>query len=210
MEYKNIAIVSTDHSFARFLELELVTMYHKPEIFSNVGDVEDRFDCIILDNDTVREIIGVYHCPIVNFMVGIDEPVVMRGVYSLPKPCSLEAVHEVLNKALNFSKKNIKQENNEGVIYVTDSKKRYAVIENCYLKLTSREFMLLETLCAAHGQIVPREKLAALLGADSGNLVDVYICYLRRKLERPLNKKLIFSKRGFGYGTTLKMEKVEK
>ena len=83
-------------------------------------------------------------------------------------------------------------------------------IENCYLKLTPCEFLVLETLCDARGQIVPREKLAALLGADSGNLVDVYVCHLRRKLERPLNKKLIFSKRGLGYITTLRMEKAEK
>ena len=76
---------------------------------------------------------------------------------------------------------------------------------NKHIRLTKSEFNILEALCGANGQTVPREKIMEILGAENGNISDVYVCRLRQKLEVSEGKRLIFTERGKGYRTTLKM-----
>jgi DNA-binding response OmpR family regulator len=70
-------------------------------------------------------------------------------------------------------------------------------------ELTSREFALLEFLLRRAGIVVSREQLLEHVWADeqpgSPNIVDVYIGYLRRKLERPKSPRLIRTVRGEGF-----------
>ena len=71
------------------------------------------------------------------------------------------------------------------------------------IDLTAREFSLLESLARRAGQPVSRTELLEHVwgGVDdmSPNIVDVYIGYLRRKLERPSGRRLIHTVRGVGY-----------
>lgn len=71
--------------------------------------------------------------------------------------------------------------------------------QNQTVELSLREFILLETLMRHQGQIMSREQLldhAWGYSHDSGsNVVDVYISYLRKKLE----SRLIETVRGMGY-----------
>jgi DNA-binding response OmpR family regulator len=71
------------------------------------------------------------------------------------------------------------------------------------LKLTSREFALLELLALRAGQVVSRsdiwEQLYDFNEDVESNVVDVFIAYLRKKLERPDLPKLIHTRRGEGY-----------
>jgi two-component system, OmpR family, response regulator len=71
------------------------------------------------------------------------------------------------------------------------------------VQLTPREFAVLECLVRKAGQVVPRDDLlAAVWGADfagESNVVDVYVGYLRRKLQRSFNRKLIRTVRGVGF-----------
>ena len=46
---------------------------------------------------------------------------------------------------------------------------------------------------------VLREEIDAILSVDDGNMSDVYICHLRRKLDNKLGLKLIYTIRGKGY-----------
>jgi len=64
--------------------------------------------------------------------------------------------------------------------------------------MTPAEYAILERLYARRGEAVTREELAALLGGG-GNSVEVYICKLRAKLEKPLGRRLILTVRGVGY-----------
>ena len=69
--------------------------------------------------------------------------------------------------------------------------------------LTSREFSLAEYLVRCKGQVVSRGQLAehvwdAELSPDS-NVVEVYVGYLRRKLDVPGERSLIDTVRGAGY-----------
>lgn len=66
------------------------------------------------------------------------------------------------------------------------------------LALTPAEQTILEYLIARKGEAVPRAELAPLL-EGGGNSVDVYICKLRAKIEKPLGRRMILTVRGVGY-----------
>jgi DNA-binding response OmpR family regulator len=71
------------------------------------------------------------------------------------------------------------------------------------VELTPRELALLECLVRHADRVVPRaELLEAVWGTDfegAPNVVDVYVGYLRRKLERPTDPRLIRTVRGVGF-----------
>src|SRR5207237_482874 len=71
------------------------------------------------------------------------------------------------------------------------------------LCVTAREFMLLHYLATRQGQVVSRTEISRhLYGQDdeaSSNVVDVYIGYLRNKIDKPFEQKLIHTRRGAGY-----------
>jgi len=71
------------------------------------------------------------------------------------------------------------------------------------VELTAREYALLEYLASRTGQTVSRAELwehCYDFQAEAGsNVIDVYIGYLRRKIEKAGMTKLIHTKRGQGY-----------
>jgi DNA-binding response OmpR family regulator len=71
------------------------------------------------------------------------------------------------------------------------------------IRLTAREFALLELLARHPGQIFAQERLIeALWGADfaaESNIVEVYIRSLRRKVDEGRRDGLIETVRGSGY-----------
>jgi two-component system response regulator MprA len=77
------------------------------------------------------------------------------------------------------------------------------------ISLTATEYRLLEFLVRRAGAIVSREQIADhVWGGDYdpfSNLSDVYVSYLRRKLESGGSVRLIHTVRGLGY--TLKAER---
>ncbi len=71
------------------------------------------------------------------------------------------------------------------------------------IKLTPREFALLEYLHARPGEVISRAELLRELWKDENardtNVVDVYVRFLRAKLDEPLGLRLIRAVRGEGY-----------
>ena len=69
--------------------------------------------------------------------------------------------------------------------------------------LTAREFAVLEYLLRHAGQVVPKtEILEHVWGGDfegDDNVVEVYVAYLRRKIDRPFGRQALQTLRGFGY-----------
>jgi len=69
--------------------------------------------------------------------------------------------------------------------------------------VTAREFALLEYLTRNAGRVVRRSELLDHVWdanyEGSGNVVDVYVGYLRRKLEDPFGRPLIRTIRGAGF-----------
>ena len=70
------------------------------------------------------------------------------------------------------------------------------------LKLTRTEFAILECLLRSAGRIVTRDRLMDSVWGDrevGGNNVDVFISFLRAKVDQPKLPKLIHTERGVGY-----------
>lgn len=71
------------------------------------------------------------------------------------------------------------------------------------IELTAKEYALLEYLARRQGELVSRtdiwEHVYDFHDTAQSNVVDVYIGYLRRKLERPGGERLIHTRRGQGY-----------
>lgn len=71
------------------------------------------------------------------------------------------------------------------------------------IKLTAQEFKLLEYLMHNAGQVLSRDMILNRIWMYSPDMdsrvVDVYIGYLRKKIDAGRKKKLIQSVRGFGY-----------
>jgi DNA-binding response OmpR family regulator len=72
-----------------------------------------------------------------------------------------------------------------------------------YIDLTAKEFSLLEYFMRNAGRVVSRNDIAEKVwdaSFDFGtNVVDVYINFLRKKIDKGYDKKLIHTKVGFGY-----------
>ena len=71
------------------------------------------------------------------------------------------------------------------------------------IELTTKEFAILEVLMRRPGQVVSRIQLIELawdLAAEHrSNVIDVYIRYLREKIDRPFGLSTIETVRGAGY-----------
>ena len=67
------------------------------------------------------------------------------------------------------------------------------------IPLSENEYKVLKLLCENRGEMVSRESIDKLLGVTDGNMGDVYICHLRRKIDNKLGLKLIYTIRGKGY-----------
>jgi DNA-binding response OmpR family regulator len=69
--------------------------------------------------------------------------------------------------------------------------------------LTQREFALLEVLLRNQNVVLTRERIEQQIydfGFNGGsNVIDVYIRYLRKKIDQNFNPKLIHTVRGAGY-----------
>ena len=84
-----------------------------------------------------------------------------------------------------------------------DTTKREVRRGGVSVQLTPREYALLEFLALRAGEVVTRSEIwnhvYDFLSDTQSNVVDVYIGYLRKKLERPGLPKLIHTRRGHGY-----------
>jgi DNA-binding response OmpR family regulator len=84
-----------------------------------------------------------------------------------------------------------------------NTKSRQVTRNNHLIQLTQREYELLLTLIRHSGETLTRDELLdAVWGVDfegQPNVVDVYIRYLRNKVDRNYPKQLIHTVRGIGY-----------
>jgi len=71
------------------------------------------------------------------------------------------------------------------------------------MELTAKEFSLIEYFMRNSGKVLSRNDIAEKVwdvSFDSGtNVVDVYVNFLRKKIDKGFDKKLIHTKVGFGY-----------
>lgn len=96
---------------------------------------------------------------------------------------------------------------NENVItcgsLVVDMNNRQAIRDGKVIDLTVREYAILEYLARNRNVVVTREQIRVnIWNIDddvNSNVIDVYIRYLRRKIDDNYEEKLIHNIRGVGY-----------
>ena len=75
--------------------------------------------------------------------------------------------------------------------------------DDVLIKLSGREYSILEYLIRNKGKILPRERIEDHIWnyeyEGGTNVIDVYIRYLRKKIDDGYNPKLIHTVRGLGY-----------
>ena len=84
-----------------------------------------------------------------------------------------------------------------------DTRTRVVTRSNSPIRLTAKEYAILECLMREPGRVLTRTEIAeSVWNYDAyyqSNVVDVYIRNLRRKIDDPFDLKLIHTVRGAGY-----------
>ena len=84
-----------------------------------------------------------------------------------------------------------------------DLDKKSARRGSTHIELTAKEFSLLEYFMRNAGRVLSRndiaEKVWEISFDFSTNVVDVYVNFLRKKIDKGFDKKLIHTRVGFGY-----------
>jgi two-component system copper resistance phosphate regulon response regulator CusR len=86
---------------------------------------------------------------------------------------------------------------------VMDVNRKTVSRNNKDIELTAKEFSLLEYFLRNQEKVIPRAELSKNVwnvDFDTGtNMVEVYVNYLRKKIDRDFDKKLIHTQFGMGY-----------
>jgi DNA-binding response OmpR family regulator len=216
-----ILVVEDDPKISRFVVKGLREENHVVDLVED-GDMADerahveRYDAILLDV-LLPGCDGFEVCRRLR-SAGIDTPVLMltardavadrvRGLDSgaddyLPKPFAFD---ELLARIRALTRRGrthgLSAVITWGPIEVDTEAQRVA-LRGESLALTATEYRLLEYLVRHAGAIVSRERLASHVwggNEDASNVVEVYIGYLRRKLDPDRTRPLIHTVRGLGY-----------
>lgn len=218
---KKILLIEDEKNLARFIELEL-----KHESYEVTVEYEGRkglesalseeWDIILLDLmlpgingiEVCRRIRKTKQTPIIMLTArdGVMDKVM--GLDSgaddyIPKPFAIE---ELLARMRSLLRRSGFVEDSKQITFnrlVLDSEARILTKDQQIIELTKREFDLLSILMHNIGRVMTRERLLELIwGYDSEvetNVVDVYIRYLRSKIDEPGEPSFIQTLRGLGY-----------
>ncbi|EOU2034133.1 response regulator transcription factor [Clostridium perfringens] len=218
-----ILIVEDEEKIARFIELELIHEGYKVIKADNgrTGlEIAERgeADLIILDVmlpeinglEVLRRIRRVSEVPIIMLTA---RDAVMDKVSGLDagaddyitKPFAIEELLARIRTALK--KRGFTVKKDEDVIrcgLLTLDKMRYKVMYgDTEIELTNREFTLLQILMENKNIVLTRdvliEKVCGYNYVGETNVIDVYVRYLRTKIDDVFKVKIISTVRGVGY-----------
>ena len=222
MGKKKILIVEDEQKIARFLELELKYEGYVVDIANNGREGFEKgkspdVDLIILDLmlpglsgiEVCRRLRQTSDVPIIMLTAKDDISDKVTGLDIgaddyMTKPF---AVEELLARIRVLLKRKYHKTNEQDILKIgklTLCKNNYKVeFDNENIELTKKEFELLEYLMKNKNIVISREKiLDNVWGYDyygDTNIIDVYIRYLRSKIDQKYNVSLIETVRGVGY-----------
>lgn len=225
MEKKKILIVEDEAKIARFLELELKYEGYEIEIANNGRDGLEKgklpdVDVIILDLmlpglsgiEVCRRLRQTSDVPIIMLTAKDDISDKVTGLDIgaddyMTKPFAVEELLARIRALLKRSENKTKTIADSSILEIGKlklSKNNYKVeYDNENIDLTKKEFELLEFLMINKNIVLSREKiLDKVWGYDyfgDTNIIDVYIRYLRSKIDQKYNINLIETVRGVGY-----------
>ena len=195
----DINIISTSPQFCRLLELEAARM----GLSADVNSADECRICLV-DADTVPHFVS--DGTVVLFGGSAELPNTHSATVHLEKPFLLTDLRRILHTLLSpqptrplkaKTKKVIKRA--PALKLIIDHQKKAATVgAEPPVKLSETEYRLLCRL-AEHGDTpLSNADVTDILGETESNKLNVYICFLRRKLERG-NLRLIRTVRGKGY-----------
>ena len=119
----------------------------------------------------------------------------------ISKPFSIDELVARIHARLRELKKDANTLKVDGL--VLDGNKITVTRDGKPIKLTQKEFLLLEYFMVNSGRVLSREMILNHVWSYSPEIesraVDVYVGYLRKKIDAGFKKPLINSIRGFGY-----------
>ncbi|MGB9780472.1 response regulator transcription factor [Caldanaerobacter sp.] len=218
---EKVLIVEDERQIARFLQLEFEHEGYEVKIaYDGVSGLKEAlegdYDIVLLD--VMLPVIDGYEV-LEKIREKSDIPVIMLTAKDqvkdkvkgldigaddyVTKPFSIEELFARVRAALR--KKNLPSK--RGVLKFADVVIDFNTYEvrrqGIKIDLTKKEFDLLEFLMRNAGIALSRERiLQAVWGYEyygDTNVVDVYIRFLRSKIDDPFDKKLIHTIRGVGY-----------
>ena len=220
-----VFIVEDEAQIARFLTLELghegfVTATESNGRRAYERIMQEKFDIVLLDW-MLPDMEGVEICRRVRQIS--DVPIIMLTAKDevkdkvmgldvgaddyLTKPFAIEELLARIRATLRKRGGNGGNENERELLtagdVILDPSACEVRVNGELVDLTHKEFQVLEFLLRSKKAVVSREQiLSGVWGYDymgDTNAVDVYIRYLRQKLESNQAKKIIFTVRGVGY-----------
>lgn len=222
MNKKKILIIEDEVKISRFLELELkyegYTVEQEYDGREGLNKAtKDEFDLIILDvmlpslngMEVLRRLRQTSQVPVIMLTAKdqITDKVMGLDIGAddyMTKPFAIEELLARIRVAL---KRHSTAPKSDSIICINELElnlENYTVSFNKEnIDLTKREFDLLKYLIENQDIVLTRDKiLEKVWGYDyvgDTNIVDVYIRYLRTKIDEKYNKKFIHTIRGVGY-----------
>ena len=219
---ERILIIEDEEKIARFIELELqFEGYEVEKAFEGRAGLAlaqaQPFDLILLDImlpglngiEVLRRIRQFSNVPVILLTARdtvVDKVTGLDGGADdyITKPFAIEELLARIRAAL---RKNRGLPSPPGSLVVgelrLDPVRRECWVGTQPVELTKREFDLLQFLMENKNMVMQREVLLERIWgydfAGETNVVDVYIRYLRAKIEEPFGLKLIHTVRGVGY-----------
>lgn len=218
-----ILIIEDEESIARVLQLELqFEGYEATMVHTGTDGLlkyrEQKWDLVLLDImlpgmsglDVLKRIRATEtHTPVILLTAKGDVEDKVKGLDLgandyITKPFEIEELLARIRTALRFSQKSVEQTTRTSFGQLSINEQTREVLyygEHVYL--TPREYELLLYLLKHPKQVLTREQiLEAVWGYNyygDTNVVDVYIRYVRQKLEVANSAPLIHTVRGVGY-----------
>ena len=220
---ERILLVEDEEKLARMVELELrYEGYEVEKAFDGRSGLEKalsgNFDLVLLDimlpalsgMEVLRRLRRESDLPVI--MLTARDTVVdkVAGLDSgaddyITKPFAIEELLARIRAALRKGRTAVQNHSalHPAGVLTMDTERHTVTVGETPVELTRREFDLLHYLLENKEKVVTRESLLDhVWGYDyvgETNAVDVYIRFLRAKLEEPFGIKLIHTVRGVGY-----------
>jgi len=225
MTKKDILIVEDETTIVRILELEFAHEGYSFDSSFDGSDALEKFEMntysLVLLDLMLPEISGLEVCR--NIRKVSDVPIIMLTARRdltdkvagldlgaddyITKPFDME---ELLARVRAGLRRSQGKEDEMRIIQVADlcinTQTREVMKNDTMIDLTKTEFALLVYLASNKGIVLTRDQIIDhIWGYDiinSTNILDVYIRYLRQKIDYPHQSNLIHTVRGVGYSIT--------
>lgn len=202
---KRIAVISRNREISLFFELEAMACGCSARVFSEPPQDISGFDLVVIDLAAGYCFSQDDTCQIAAVCVGEKTVDMSRFDYVWNWPLSVETLREAYEGTVAAKELSSNLSSTQPTIYFLSKEKDTVVYRNQTIPLTHSEWLVLKLLSDHCGVPVDRAEISSLFEGTQGNLGDVHICHLRKKLESPFGIRLIETVRGKGYALKAKI-----